>query len=160
MLQRMKTYDKILTVHGEYNTVLEELLSDRRHHYVIDPNPILWDVSYFTKDNNLNAEGAILFWKEIDECIRLYEARDLALRPRKDTVNEPRTDSAAMLRFRMPPPPPLTPRHSSHSSVHHARNDLDQNRHHDRQTSSGNRTNNNSRRPDHVWVNRKFLPDY
>ena len=49
MLQRMMSQDKILTVRGKYNWTLENLLADKKYHYVIDPNPILCDHEYFTQ---------------------------------------------------------------------------------------------------------------
>ena len=69
MLQRMRSYEKILTVRGKYNSVLKSTLAEESLHYIIDPNPILRDSAYFARDNHLNSDGSILFWKEIDECI-------------------------------------------------------------------------------------------
>ena len=73
MLQRMRSFEKILTVRAKYNSVLESALAERKYHYIIDPNLILRDAAYFTRINQLNGDGSILFWKELDECIRLFD---------------------------------------------------------------------------------------
>ena len=69
MLQRMETGEKVLTVRSKFNNLMERLLADRRDHYTIDVNPILYESEYFTPSNELNEDGKIIFWKEIDECI-------------------------------------------------------------------------------------------
>ena len=105
MLQRMRSSDKVLTVRSKFNWMLETLLADRKHHYVIDVNPILRDHEYFNNLNDLNNDGLILFWKEIDECIRLFDKHKLSLRPQK-TEKDEKNDSVVQIHFKMPPPPP------------------------------------------------------
>ena len=105
MLQRMPSSDKVLMVRSKFNWMLETLLVDRKHHYVIDINPILWDHEYFNNLNDLNNDGLILFWKEIDECIHLFDKHKLSLRLRK-TEKDEKNDSVAQIHFKMPPPPP------------------------------------------------------
>ena len=104
MLQHMATYEKILTVHSKYNAMLECILAEKRDHYVIDINPILRDAAYFNRNNELNGEGRVLHWKEIDECIKMFDYRKLTLHPRKDPLDkrEQKSDSAAQLRFKLP----------------------------------------------------------
>ena len=155
MLQRMRSYEKVLKVRNKFNTVLEKMLADRNNHYVIDPNPILRDASYFTRHNDLNAEGGILFWKEIDECIKLFESRKLPLRPRKDPENEPRTDSAAMMRFRMPPPPP--PRRSIEDASFHLDNREQERRDRPRENFQNRQSNYSNSK---LWGNCSFLSEY
>ena len=106
MLQRAMNYDKVLTVRAKYNATLEALLSEKSGHYIIDINPILRDPVYFTRNNELSEDGKVLFWKEVDECIRLFDKRKLKLMPRKDPYDptQEKSDSAAQLHFRMPPP--------------------------------------------------------
>ena len=53
MLQRVDTGEKVLTVRGKYNIVLEKLLAERNGHYIVDINPILKGREYFTQDNEL-----------------------------------------------------------------------------------------------------------
>ena len=143
MMQHMAQYDKVLTVRAKYNNTLESILADRSGHYVIDVNPILRDPAYFTGNNELNAEGRILFWKEVDECIHLFDRRKLTLKPRKNPrdTTAPKSDSAAELRFRLLPPPPRKKDKSGNSSFHH-RTKQDQkpkNRHHDKNRNRSDR---------------------
>ena len=169
MLQRMKSYEKILTVRGKYNSTLELALANERFHYIIDPNPILRDPDYFDRDNNLNSEGCLLFWKEIDECIKLYDDHKLALRPRKDLEKDPKTDSAVQLRFKLPPPP----RHQQHvtekrrNSKKQDKSHLFQSSFHQEQRNPNNRGNGqttrsdgHNRQPNKIWVNKNFFKDY
>ena len=161
MLQRMRAFNKTLTVRSKYNAVLEELLAEHSLHHVIDPNPILRDAAYFNKLNNLNSEGSILFWKEIDECIKMFESsRKLTLKPRKDPNKDDRSDSTAMLRFRLPPVPPAKDGHGARPPKPTVRQDYDfknQSRHLQQSTR---------RRHDHLvhqtkpWSSKKFLSEY
>ena len=154
MMQRMNAPDKILTVRNKYNNALEALLAERKGHYVIDVNPILRGPEYFNQFNQLNNDGQLLFWKEVDECIKYYDRRKLTLVPRQDPTDRraEKSDSAAQLRFKMPPPPP-TPRH--HTYQYESREE--------RNNSSVHRTRheNNVRMPAaKTWFNRKFLANY
>ena len=120
MLQRMRSYDKILTVRSKFNSTVETLIANKWRHYIIDINPILCDVAYFTKTNQLTGEGIILFWKEINECIKLFDACKLQLMPCKDILWDEHTDSAAQLKFKMPLLPPLeVGRDKSHKTPFH-----------------------------------------
>ena len=163
MLQRMPSSNKVLMVRSKFNNVLKTLLADHTNHYVIDINPILRGQEYFTMQNTLNEEGKLLYWKELDECIRLYDKRKLTLRPRKNPydLDAPKSDSAAQLRFKLPPPPLVAmvqcrnnndrKKDCSKSSV--PRHD---DRHDDRHLARGNR----DQRPNKIWFNRKFLYNY
>ena len=110
MLQRLRSFEKILTVRAKYNSVLESMIAEQHHHFIIDPNPILRNTAYFMRNNDLNGDGRILFWKEIDECIQLFDRKKLELQPRRGGNNNKttaKTDSAAQLHFKLPPPMPV-----------------------------------------------------
>ena len=77
MLQRMTTYEKILTVRSKFNQTMERIMSERRNHYILDVNHILRDPTFFTRENRLNGDGKVLYWKELDECIKMYDYHKL-----------------------------------------------------------------------------------
>ena len=75
MMKRLCGYNKILALRNKFNAQLEQLLSERRHHYIIDMDSRINNPCMFTNINELNGEGRIEFWKEIDDAIRLFDAR-------------------------------------------------------------------------------------
>ena len=120
MLQRMNAPDKILTVRNKYNNTLEALLAESKNHYIVDINPILSGSKYFTQFNELNEDGRLLFWKELDECIKFYDKHKLTLIPRQVLTDrcQKKSDSAAQLRFKLPPPPPDRHQHRENDDTH------------------------------------------
>ena len=143
---------------------MEALLAERMNHFVVDINPILRGQEYFTLQNTLNKEGKLLYWKELDNCIRLFDKRKLPLEPRKNPYDPQavKTDSAAQLRFKLPPPPP--------SSVHCGQDSRRES--HERSTQketsvrcrNDDNNNINRKRKNHtsnkIWFNRKVLHNY
>ena len=124
-------------------------MAERRRHFIIDPNPILRDAAYFTRSNDLNGDGRILFWKEVDECIRLFNMHKLKLMPRKGGDSNKlaeKTDSAAQLRFKLPPPKPKNEAHTYHQDD---KSSVCQDRRYDR----SNRYDNASPRTSISWSN-------
>ena len=81
MMNRLFQYDKFLTIQRKFNTVLENLLADRKGHYLVDLHPALNDATLFIAPNNLNGDGMAVFWKELDDCIQMFEDKDLTLLP-------------------------------------------------------------------------------
>ena len=58
MFNRVNGTSKMLAVRKKYNTVLEELLSKRRYHYVLDVSQAIEELRNFTHDNQLNMQKA------------------------------------------------------------------------------------------------------
>ena len=98
MLKRMKSTDKIFTVRGKYNDTLEKLLADYPQHYIIDPNLKLDKSHYYSAINILNEDGKSAYWREIDDCIKMFEDGGLKLKPRRNLLDEP-SNSAAAIRY-------------------------------------------------------------
>ena len=114
------------------------------------------------KLNELNEDGIILFLKEIDECIRLFDKHELALHPRKSEKDE-KTDSAAQLFFKLPPPPPPKSQPSFHPEKYVEK-------FHPKQCTADSRapfqqrphaeTSYGPRHPNKIWFNKRFLKNY
>ena len=146
MLRRNRSNEKVLTVRGKYNHALEEVMVKSKYHHIIDPNPKMSKDDYFSSANILTENGKTAYWREIDDCIKLFESNKLKLQPRK-YKSDPPSDSAAAMRYRLPPVPPkqsaITPRTSDrpHTQTKTARQDFG------RSTHSYNK----------VWLNPKFF---
>ena len=107
VIKRMRGYDRTMTVRNRFNATLEVLLAEKNHHFLIDVEPSLDDAAYFTSQNELNADGRVCYWKEIDECIRLFEMDKLPLTPLNDPCrNDNRLQSAYQQRYKLPLIPP------------------------------------------------------
>ena len=107
MLQRMRSADKVLTVRTRFNNILEELIAKERNHYLIDPNPAVHDTAFYSHLNLLNLDGCTAFWKEIDDCVKLFDHHKLNLKPHTDPAKTDIADlSAFKHRYKLPPPPP------------------------------------------------------
>ena len=99
MVDRVGCFDCALSVRNKFNSVLETILADHKHHYIIDINRQLNDSTYFSA-NTFNNEGAMRYLLEINQKIRDFDAaQGDSLKPLKPTDRKPD-------RYRMPPPPP------------------------------------------------------
>ena len=132
-------------MHTRFNHILEELLSNKKQHYIIDLDSKINDVSLFTQFNELNDDGIVAFWQEIDDCIRLFDDHQLSLTPAQDpSRSDNRNNSAVQQRVRLPPLKPSMSLQRQHSSKYTIQRPPTQ--HH----ASRNR----------VWVNKKFFDNH
>ena len=74
---------KIPAVRNKFNHALEDLLADRRYHYILDLGKMVEDARNFTYNNLLNARGQDVFWLEIDRLIEHFDYHKEHLRPMK-----------------------------------------------------------------------------
>ena len=99
---------KFETQKEKFNTVLEDLLSTRRHTYIMNFDGGLNSGS-FSRYNNLTATGRVAYWSEVDRLAKLFDKQELSLKPRP--VLSEVTNSAP--RMKLPKPPPRNTQHST-----------------------------------------------
>ena len=132
VIQRLgSTYDKAMSVRNHFNKLLEMLLAEKKHHYIIDMDPQLQDSKYFNPSNELNADGRVKFWNEINESVDLFEVDKLKLQPaaNPDTADN-REQTTQQKRFRLPPPRPKIEQGTHEYKQHHRNNKNGSNNHH------------------------------
>ena len=56
----------LYTVREKYNTILKDLLSLRKHHYLIDVNEVIAHPWHFIGNKYMNVRGKERMWAEID----------------------------------------------------------------------------------------------
>ena len=71
----------ILAVHNKFNCALEELLANRRCHYILDAGAALADASCFTYNGQLTARRKGKFWEEVDCQIEKFDYQKITLLP-------------------------------------------------------------------------------
>ena len=148
MMKRLHGYDKILALHNKFNAQLEQLLSERRHHYIIDMDSRINNSCMFTNINELNGEGRIEFWKEIDDAIRLFDARRLSLKLNPEPSKaDNRYSSASQHHSKLPPIPPS--RNNTHDTLR-----FDKKPSHDKYPEQETWYKQHSNK---VWINKKFF---
>ena len=60
---------------------MEEMLSRKTDHYVMDVQRALSNITDFTQSGNLSGIGKIRFWNEINRQLEMFEFKDMELRP-------------------------------------------------------------------------------
>ena len=78
MLDKPNWFNRDLTLRI-HNNLLDELLLDKRHHYILDVD--IFDPALFTLENQLNANGKIRMWSEINEQIKPFDQYKVSLKP-------------------------------------------------------------------------------
>ena len=64
-----------------YNDILEEILSTRHGHFILDVNHSMQGLSYYTSNNKLLGHGKVKFWREVDKVIEKFDRYEISLRP-------------------------------------------------------------------------------
>ena len=90
MLDKPNWFNRDLTLRI-HNNLLDELLLDKRRHYSLDVG--IFDPALFTLENQLNADGKIRMWSDINDQIKLFEQYKVSLKP--DNRNDRRLGSEA-----------------------------------------------------------------
>ena len=78
-------YDRALTVRYRFNAALEDQLASRKKHYIIDVGKKIADSNYYTNRNQLNGDGAHIYWREVDKWIEEFDHDKEKLKPIKQT---------------------------------------------------------------------------
>ena len=106
-IRRFIGYDRTMTVRNRFNKILEALLAKKKHHYIMDVDPKINNADYFLQTNQLNGEGRVRYWKEVNECLKLFEDDKLTLAPASDTErSDNRHQSSQQQNYKLPPLPP------------------------------------------------------
>ena len=72
----------------KFNKMLDEVLTTKEGHYVLDVNAALNDEIYFHRNGTLNGIGEVRFWKEINHQLELFDQRRISLKPVSKRQNE------------------------------------------------------------------------
>ena len=71
-LGRLKSREEATSKY-KFNTEMEEMLSCKTGHYVMDVQQALSNITDFTQMGNLSGIGKICFWNEINRQLQLFE---------------------------------------------------------------------------------------
>ena len=100
-------YDRALTVRYRFNSVVEELLTERKKHYIFDVGKTIAEFSYFTVRNKLNEDGKMMYWSQINKIVQLFKANRDQFQPQCQDV-----------KLKLPPLPPEVRKSSLARSKH------------------------------------------
>ena len=70
----------LLSVCGKFNNILEDVLAERKNHYIMDVNNEVAQTAYFTPFNHINDRGMETFWLSIDRMIETFDYNKDALK--------------------------------------------------------------------------------
>ena len=82
MFNRITDYTKLSSLRFKYNEALQEQISKRTKHYIMDIDEAMADESFYDLTNHLNGQGVVHFWKEVDAQLKLFDQRKITLKPR------------------------------------------------------------------------------
>ena len=85
---------KILAVRRKFNSTLENLLVNRRYHYILDISDTVLEGHNFTYNNLLNTRGEQVFWSEIDDKIEKFDLHKESLHPQEKLPEIPNEQKA------------------------------------------------------------------
>ena len=106
MIKRLRGYNKVLAVRNKFNWALEHALTKKKYHYIIDANGCITDSELFTYSNELKGAGRIAFWKEVDQCISMFDDKQLTCIPEANPEkSDNRNCSVTATKFKLPPVP-------------------------------------------------------
>ena len=108
---------RCMEVRGKFNRCLENILANKRNHYIIDVSKHVYFSDMFYPNGDLNPKGKTEFWSQVDAQLEAFDKQKLSLRPVAiSNVPEPVNDSKGLKQvgysgnnkdnFRLPPPPP------------------------------------------------------
>ena len=67
------TYSDLMACRKKFNSILEEILAQKKNHFIIDINDVMFHKSHFRQTNILNARGKERFWDEINRQVEEFE---------------------------------------------------------------------------------------
>ena len=80
---------RILAQKGKFNRILEDRLHKESNHFIMDVNVAVNEARFFTSGNELNGDGRIRFWEEVNEQLQLFDFKKLSLKPLKKDDKSP-----------------------------------------------------------------------
>ena len=67
------TYNDMMVVHGKYNRILEEILTQYQGHYILDYSKEVVHPVNFSQQNDINARGKEDMWNVIDRKLEIFD---------------------------------------------------------------------------------------
>ena len=101
---------KLMKNMEKFNAILEETLSNKRQHYIADVSKALI-YKNFDRNRDLNAEGRINYWVELDSQIKRFDRQEISLKPNPvvSTAHaiskQKKKEKENNKRFKLPEPP-------------------------------------------------------
>ena len=87
MMGKGKNARDVLCLRQKYNDVLENILSTKDDHLIMNVTDAMRDDNLMSSNGYLNGSGKVCFWNEVDKQIEAYEKRRISLRPATDLVH-------------------------------------------------------------------------
>ena len=72
---------RALSQKGKFNCVLEDRLAAEQAHYIMDVNVVVNDGKYFNVSYQLNGDGRVAYWSEVNEQVQLFNFKRITLKP-------------------------------------------------------------------------------
>ena len=72
MINRHAEFSRVLKNRTKFNTALEDIISQRKGHSLIDVNYAVNERNYFSPRNRLTGDRAAAFWREVDKSIEVH----------------------------------------------------------------------------------------
>ena len=104
MLNRVNGTSKMMKFRHKFNDALEQMLANRKCHYIMDVSEVLASPQNFTDRNLINARGKEVFWREVNKVIEDFDKQKISLRPVAKVFKKDKNTNNKD-KFRMPPPP-------------------------------------------------------
>ena len=74
------TSDKVFTLRGKFNVILDETLSNYKNCYLLEFKP---SITHFDRANNFNNTGRNAFWRFVDQQVMKFDKQQITLKPKK-----------------------------------------------------------------------------
>ena len=71
-----------------FNEILEEVLSAKRGHFLLDINNELLGLSTFTVNGQLSGYGKVKFWRAVDKMLERFDCYEILMRPMSSLEKE------------------------------------------------------------------------
>ena len=83
MMSRLNmTYNDLMAVRHKYNGILNDLLAQRKNHYILDYNKEVLHPINFLPNNQLNVTGKEDLWNVIDRKMEIFDFNKNTLLPK------------------------------------------------------------------------------
>ena len=133
MLDCPNGFEQVLAARDIFNNVLHDLVASSENHFLLDVTRSMIFPENFTLRNEVNYDGKIRFWTELDSILQQFDFNKISLKPAHHSGQKSLqcgVQSTHRRRSAHQVSPQNTHRHTSnnmHGRIHH-RNDRDQHR--------------------------------
>ena len=83
MICHLNAYSRVTAFRSKFNLILEKILAEMKHHYIVDVNKKVNYPHNFTLAKFMNRDGKVMFWREVNMQLRKFGFREANLRPIK-----------------------------------------------------------------------------